>query len=701
MRTTKMIWIMLLAAVMLPATVLAENYTVSLGEVAKCLKTAKPGDCIQIADGTYSDVTLKWKAQGTAEKPVIIEALHAGKVIINGKSSLQIGGEYLTVKGLYFRDGEPARKTVVDFALNGVVANHCRLTDCVIDNFNDPQRDVLVSYITLSGRHNRVDHCSLLRKENIGVTLLVNLNGDDCLQNYHQVDHNYFGRRAVYGSNGAETMRIGTSNQSYFSSNTIIEDNLFEQCSGEVEVISVKSCDNIVRRNILLECEGVVALRHGKRNLVEHNWFVGNGKRNTGGVRVVDADHRVVNNVFYGLAGERFFSALGVMDGVPNSLPNRYVRVSNLTVSGNTFVNCKALEMGTGMDPERTEAPVGVTFADNKIVDTAQKEPLLMTDKSTQMTCSGNLVQLAKPYNVEGFTSKTIKLPKLPTYKEMREGKGATWMLTTKDDGSSKCKADTINFEGREYRLTETILIERPTVICGVKGRTVLRYVGDQPASMITIANGGSLKVNGIIFDGRLEAGKRLAFSGISTAEKMNRTYRLKVDDCEFRNFVESTFAAIKGAKATFADSVVISNSRFYDISGNGIDYSAERDDKGRYDVDDFIVENCTFQRFLGIPVNVYRGGSDESTAGPYVSIKGCVFDDCCNRQRGSVMRLIGPQLMTISDCSFKNSGLGGASIRLDEAIWEKICIRDCVFENSGRVMTSTDKVEQYNNVVR
>ena len=207
--------------------------------------------------------------------------------------------------------------------------------------------------------------------------------------------------------------------------------------------------------------------------------------------------------------------------------------------------------------------------------------------------------------------------------------------------------------------------------------------------------------MNGIIFDGRLEAGKRLAFSGISTAEKMNRTYRLKVDDCEFRNFVESTFAAIKGAKATFADSVVISNSRFYDISGNGIDYSAERDDKGRYDVDDFIVENCTFQRFLGIPVNVYRGGSDESTAGPYVSIKGCVFDDCCNRQRGSVMRLIGPQLMTISDCSFKNSGLGGASIRLDEAIWEKICIRDCVFENSGRVMTSTDKVEQYNNVVR
>ena len=54
----------------------------------------------------------------------------------------------------------------------------------------------------------------------------------------------------VYGSNGAETMRVGTSQQAYSSSNTVIENNLFERCSGEVEVISIKSSDNIIRNAV-------------------------------------------------------------------------------------------------------------------------------------------------------------------------------------------------------------------------------------------------------------------------------------------------------------------------------------------------------------------------------------------------------------------------------------------------------------------
>ena len=126
--------------------------------------------------------------------------------------------------------------------------------------------------------------------------MIVILNDERCLENHHQIDHNYFGERPVYGSNGAETMRVGTSQQAYSSSNTVIENNLFERCSGEVEVISIKSSDNVIRNNILLECEGVVALRHGDRNTVNNNLFIGNGLRNTGGIRVVNAGHQIYDN---------------------------------------------------------------------------------------------------------------------------------------------------------------------------------------------------------------------------------------------------------------------------------------------------------------------------------------------------------------------------------------------------------------------
>ena len=55
-----------------------------------------------------------------------------------------------------------------------------------------------------------------------------------------------------------------------------------------------------------------------------------------------------------------------------------------------------------------------------------------------------------------------------------------------------------------------------------------------------------------------------------------------------------------------------IRNSLFRDLSGDAINYAAEREDKGRYNADDMVIENCSFYRILGLPINIYRGGSDE-----------------------------------------------------------------------------------------
>jgi poly(beta-D-mannuronate) lyase len=82
----------------------------------------------------------------------------------------------------------------------------------------------------------------------------------------------------------------------------------------------------------------------------------------------------------------------------------------------------------------------------------------------------------------------------------------------------------------------------------------------------------------------------------------------------------------------------------------------------------------------------VYRGGSDESTAGPYVYVRNCVFTDCCNKVRGSVIRIIGAQILDIKGCKFIDSGRGGFSVRLDDAPWERVNLSDLEFENSGGI---------------
>ncbi len=170
----------------------------------------------------------------------------------------------------------------------------------------------------------------------------------------------------------------------------------------------------------------------------------------------------------------------------------------------------------------------------------------------------------------------------------------------------------------------------------------------------------------------------------------MIRPYDLFVDNCEFADFGEGGFFAIKGTQSTFAGRVEIRNSLFRNLSGDAIHYAAERDDKGRYNVDDMLIENCSFYRILGLPINIYRGGSDESTAGPYLFVRRCNFEECCNKERGSVMRLVGPQVLAVEGCNFSDSGRGGCSIRLDEATWEKVSIADCNLWNSGRILSMT-----------
>ena len=711
MKMLKLLWSLLAVAAVLPGV--AKEYRVSLPEVAAALRQAGPGDRIVVEDGDYRDLELKWRGRGAAGAPLRIETATPGGVKIGGSSSLRLAGQWLEIAGFDFRGGTAPKGAVVEFRCGQEVADDCRLTDCVIDGYNPVRRDMAYSYVILYGRRNRVDHCTFAGKLNLGVTLIVMLNEERSQQNFHRIDHNHFAPRPVYGSNGAETIRVGTSQQALRSSNTLIEENLFERCDGEVEVVSIKSSDNIVRRNVFFESQGVLALRHGDRNLVEENLFVGNGIRNTGGIRIVNAGHRVVRNTLVGIAGGRFFSALAVMNAVPNSLPNRYCLVEDVEIADNLFVDCSNIEFGTGRDLERTLAPERVTFERNTIVNKALADPFIAVDRTDGFTFRSNKVALGRKCTLAGFKNAVPMLPVLPSEAEMRAGRGAAhycpaavscsrsekvYTVRAGDDlpavveraeaGSTVVLADA----GGDYPVACAMVVRVPLTIRAAGGgaRPVVRFNGTKGDNMVTIADGGELRIEGIAFSGELEDGKALAKAGISTAAEMIRPYDLFVDDCEFADFGEGGFFAVKGTQSTFAGRVEIRNSLFRNLSGDAIHYAGERDDKGRYNADDMLIENCSFYRILGLPVNICRGGSDESTAGPYVTVRNCNFEDCCNKERGSVMRLVGPQVLEIAGCNFSGSGRGGCSIRLDEATWEKVSITRCNFWNAGRILSMT-----------
>ena len=320
----------------------ATDFPVStVAQITTALVTAVPGDTITMTNKVWTDADILFKKSGTAASPITLRAQTPGQVILDGASRLRIAGSWLVVDGLRFQSGYVTNSEIIAFRDgSSSLATNCALINCAIIDYRAPWTNDC-KWVSLYGLSNRVENCYFAGKTNLGTTLVVWLPAtNNPYANYHIIRRNHFGSRPELGVNGGETIRVGTSDVSFNSSRTLVEENLFQFCNGEVEIISNKSCDNLYRYNTFDSCEGTLTLRHGNRCTVEGNWFFGHGLPLTGGVRIIGEDHTVFNNYFDGLTGEDERSALSMMNGITNSPLFGYFQVKHAQVLFNTFVNC-------------------------------------------------------------------------------------------------------------------------------------------------------------------------------------------------------------------------------------------------------------------------------------------------------------------------------------------------------------------------
>jgi poly(beta-D-mannuronate) lyase len=416
----------------------SNNYTVKSANELAAL-TLKPGDRVTLKNGDWKDQQLIFKGKGTKENPIILIAEDALQVNLIGKSAIKIDGNWLVVDGLNFKNGATNGEDVILFSEK---SSNCRLTNSAVVNFNPEDKAKEYTYVSLYGDHHRVDHCYFEGKTNIGPTLVVWLSGTP---NYHQIDHNYFGPRPDINGNGGETIRIGTSTWSMFDSFTKVDANLFAQCNGETEIVSVKSCRNIISNNLFYESVGTLTLRHGNYNEVFDNIFIGNHIKDTGGIRIIGEHHNVYNNYLQGLTGTGLRAAISVMDGLPNPILVSHWQVKNATVVANTIVDCKeAFSIGAGKNADRILPPQKVVIANNLVSNTANV--VTMVDQAAEVSFKGNMVdgKISAAALPTGFAGVDAKLKKgaviwLPESASAVKGafNGTFPFLNKKDVGAS------------------------------------------------------------------------------------------------------------------------------------------------------------------------------------------------------------------------------------------------------------------------
>ncbi len=666
----------------------------------------KPGDKVILANGEWRDFEMVFGGRGTPDNPISLTAETAGKVIMTGQSNLRISGSNVVVSGLVFRDGYSPTGEVISFRSSKAdPATDSRVTQVVIDRFNRPDRQQTDYWVALHGKRNRFDHSSLIGKTNAGVTLAVILDEEGSRENGHRIDHNYFGPRPVLGSNGGETIRVGTSAYSMYDSKSVIENNVFDRCDGEVEIISIKSGANIVRGNLFLESRGALTLRHGDGNLVERNIFLGKGVEHTGGIRVINRNQTVRGNYLEAVAGDGFASALTLMNGVPNSPVHRYVQVQNALIENNTIVDSARMSLGEGADPERSAPPVGSQFRRNLLLFDQPGSRILVESSTSGIAFSANRIVAVPPLpDIKGVTERRVATqragngllyPVDPALTDVGAPKdltligmdevGAPWYpkanrgntfgggelvhVSQAENALGEAidrakEGDRLVLAQGDYLVDRTLLVNKSISIEGARdgGRSVIRF--SRP-SLFEILAGGNLRLASVEIDGS-EAPDAVGNAVVRTSIKpMPAGFAIELDDVSVRGLnVNKAFDVISLGKGAIADRISIVDSRFDGITGAVVAAHAETDDLGRYNADYVTIRQSQFTNVAGAIVSLYRGGTDESTFGPHLLFEDNRVVSCgqaARRGAAATLALHGVQHASIERSFFE----GSAPIRI------------------------------------
>lgn len=682
--------IFLIASLLMAMVATATDYRVTTAEeFNRQAKKVVAGDRLVLAEGVWQDAKLVLKrAQGTAEQPITVTVETKGKTTLEGSSNIRFSGEYIVVEGLVFQNPrDTMQKMVIEFKTSATdYANHSVVRECVVRDYNPSDKTFQTTWCSVWGKDNEVAYCYFGGKTNQGTTFIVWPNDSLSTENHHRIHHNYFAYRLPLGRNGGETIRIGTSHVCKNLSQTIVEDNYFEHCSGEVEIISIKSCENIIHRNTFYECEGSLVLRHGDRNEAYDNVFIGNNKRHTGGIRIINAGHHVYNNLFYKLGGEEFRAALCIMNGIPNSAPNGYEQVRDVVVERNTWVGCKSpVELCNGKGsrdrdakPENTVIRSGIFFcpsADELVREHDTNHGVRLEDNLTEGADGSTFwndiyLPVADGHGfvpAADFVLPTAKTCGPAWYTPGAETLSAprrapkTWQVEAGEDQLRKAvrkaqDGDILVLADGEHKQIKTIQLHKTLTLVAAEGAHPVITIESEANTikMFDLGAAARVEMRGIKMQG--DAYEAHPAKYCFSINRENAThYQLLLENCEIAGFNVEGGAVLKAAVNTFADTIVVRGCNIHHCY-RGFALAEEKDEKGNYNAESVIFDHSRFEAIAQWVLDYNRLGNDESTTGGSLLVDHCVFNEVNDRADQVLLRQKGIKKVNILNSVFSNS---------------------------------------------
>ncbi|GLR18267.1 chondroitinase-B domain-containing protein [Portibacter lacus] len=321
--------------------------------------SAAMNDSIIWESGRYLDIYMEIE-----KNHLFIGAENLGRVIFTGNSRVEVMGDYVTLQGFQFLDGDIGSKDVIN-----VRGSHNIFTQLNIRAYKS------YKYLRVreESQYCEITYCNFENRLNLDDQNILSILVDDVNPGYHKIQYCSFKNFDGTGNDlGIEPIRIGVSTQAEFISRTLVEFCYFTQCNGDGELISSKARQNIYRYNTFENNpKAELVLRHGSESIVYGNFFL-NGK---GGVRVREGqDHFICNNYFYNLDDRAIY--LQNEDSDP---------LDNINIAFNTIVDCSEVILGGDGDNK----PTNVTISNNIFSDPDDE---IFEDETGNEKWIGNIV---------------------------------------------------------------------------------------------------------------------------------------------------------------------------------------------------------------------------------------------------------------------------------------------------------------------
>lgn len=311
-------------------TTITNAATINVSTVA-ALNTAVTnsvaGDIIVLADGNYGNSTITIAA---GKNNITVRSATPGGVIFNGTGTniVNIDGNNVTFSGFQFING------VQTVDLITVKGDYVILTQLNFSHYSASK------YINLRGQYDEITYCNFEDKPTTSVigNLIHIYSRADSTPNYSKIRYCSFQNMpGAGGDNGNECIRITNANPIVYIARVVVEFCYFNNTGlGDSEVISVKSYENVLRYNTMVNNQkGNFCWRYGSNNVAYGNFFI-----NSGGFRFKQANNIYCYNNYFENSGDGIVSA-----------PVKYVAsagfLSNLNIIHNTFVGGTPIELDT------------------------------------------------------------------------------------------------------------------------------------------------------------------------------------------------------------------------------------------------------------------------------------------------------------------------------------------------------------------